>query len=101
MDDAIALRLPQLQRSLNSYFSEFRQARRLQTSLLSRVEKKVLLWLAARTPAAINSDHRTWPLRPDELADCHWSARGLFAAHGGDLPGHVHPRHVPDFFLFF
>ena len=59
MDDAIALRLPQLQRSLNSYFSEFRQARRLQTSLLSRVEKKVLLWLAARTPAAINSDHLT------------------------------------------
>jgi len=59
MDDAIALRLPQLQRSVNAYFSEFRQARRLQTSLLSRVEKKVLLWLAARTPAAVNSDHLT------------------------------------------
>ena len=59
MDDAIALRLPQLQRSLNTYFSEFRQARRLQNSLLSRAEKKVLLWLAARTPAAINSDHLT------------------------------------------
>src|SRR5256714_7382178 len=59
MDDAIALRLPQLQRSVNAYFSEFRQARRLQTSLLSRAEKKVLLWLAARTPAAVNSDHLT------------------------------------------
>ena len=59
MDDAIALRLPQLQRNLNSYFSEFRQARRLQTSLLSRAEKKVLVWVAARMPAAINSDHLT------------------------------------------
>ena len=59
MDDAIALRLPQLQRSLNTYFSEFRQARRLQNSLLSHAEKKALLWLAARTPAAINSDHLT------------------------------------------
>src|SRR5216110_3766466 len=59
MDDAIALRLTQLQRSLNTYFSEFRQARRLQNSLLSHAEKKALLWLAARTPAAINSDHLT------------------------------------------
>src|SRR5437588_11403003 len=59
MDDAIALRPPQLQRSLNTYFSEFRQARRLQNSLLSHAEKKTLFWLAARTPAAINSDHLT------------------------------------------
>src|SRR5437660_9655582 len=61
MDDAIALRLPQLQRSLNTYFSEFRQARRLQNSLLSHAEKKALLWLSARTPSAIDSDHRTAP----------------------------------------
>ena len=37
----------------------FANARRVQESLSSGVEKKVLLWLAARTPARINSDHLT------------------------------------------
>ncbi|HEV2114174.1 MAG TPA: CDP-alcohol phosphatidyltransferase family protein [Terriglobales bacterium] len=38
---------------------QFQQAQRVQTSMLAAVEKKVLLWLAARTPRAINSDHLT------------------------------------------
>jgi len=38
---------------------EFTNARRVQESLSSGVEKKALLWLAARTPASINSDHLT------------------------------------------
>jgi archaetidylinositol phosphate synthase len=37
----------------------FQSAKRVQLSLLSRTEKGVLLWLAERTPAAINSDHLT------------------------------------------
>ncbi|HVP53140.1 MAG TPA: CDP-alcohol phosphatidyltransferase family protein [Terriglobales bacterium] len=39
--------------------SQFTSARRIQESLSSGVEKKALLWLAARTPAGINSDHLT------------------------------------------
>ncbi|HLW54003.1 MAG TPA: hypothetical protein VKW06_14290 [Candidatus Angelobacter sp.] len=37
----------------------FREARRIQESLLAKAEKRALLWLAERTPAAINSDHLT------------------------------------------
>src|SRR5512146_326772 len=37
----------------------FREAKRIQQSILAGLEKKVLLWLAERTPAWINSDHLT------------------------------------------
>jgi archaetidylinositol phosphate synthase len=37
----------------------FREAKRIQQSFLANAEKKALLWLAARTPAWINSDHLT------------------------------------------
>jgi archaetidylinositol phosphate synthase len=37
----------------------FREAKRTQQSFLAAWEKKTLLWLAARTPAWINSDHLT------------------------------------------
>src|SRR5215831_11959070 len=37
----------------------FREAKRTQQSFLAVVEKKTLLWLAARTPSWINSDHLT------------------------------------------
>jgi len=37
----------------------FREAKRVQQSFLAGAEKKALLWLAERTPAAINSDHLT------------------------------------------
>jgi archaetidylinositol phosphate synthase len=37
----------------------FREAKRIQQSFLAAVEKKTLLWLAARTPSWINSDHLT------------------------------------------
>lgn len=39
--------------------SQFREAGRVQESLLARVEKRSLLWLAGRMPARINSDHLT------------------------------------------
>jgi phosphatidylglycerophosphate synthase len=37
----------------------FREAKRTQQSFLAAAEKKTLLWLAARTPPWINSDHLT------------------------------------------
>jgi archaetidylinositol phosphate synthase len=38
---------------------EFRDATRIQNSLTSGVERKFLLWAAARMPSSINSDHLT------------------------------------------
>jgi archaetidylinositol phosphate synthase len=37
----------------------FREAKRIQQSVLANLEKRTLIWLAARTPACINSDHLT------------------------------------------
>jgi archaetidylinositol phosphate synthase len=39
--------------------THFQNAQRIQTSLLSDVEKKVLVWLAHRMPRFVNSDHLT------------------------------------------
>src|SRR6478609_3704211 len=47
---------PAAQPSTNSRFHE---AKRIQQSVLTNLEKRTLLWLAARTPAWINSDHLT------------------------------------------
>lgn len=38
---------------------KFQQANRVQQSILARAEKHALIWLAERTPNAINSDHLT------------------------------------------
>ncbi|HWZ44204.1 MAG TPA: CDP-alcohol phosphatidyltransferase family protein [Candidatus Saccharimonadales bacterium] len=43
----------------NSSSIRFREAKRIQQSFLAVLEKKTLLWLAARTPVSINSDHLT------------------------------------------
>jgi archaetidylinositol phosphate synthase len=45
--------------SNNSNNPNFREARRIQQSYLANLEKRTLIWLAARTPAWINSDHLT------------------------------------------
>jgi phosphatidylglycerophosphate synthase len=37
----------------------FHEARRIQQSILANLEKRTLIWLAARTPAWVNSDHLT------------------------------------------
>ncbi len=39
--------------------ARFQNANRVQRSFLARAEKRTLLWLAERTPQAINSDHLT------------------------------------------
>jgi archaetidylinositol phosphate synthase len=39
--------------------SAFKEAGRAQTSFLAPVEKRILIWLARRTPAWINPDHLT------------------------------------------
>jgi len=38
---------------------EFREASRSLTSVLAPIEKRALLWLAARLPRWVNSDHLT------------------------------------------
>jgi len=38
---------------------QFRDAERMQLSFLAKIEKKVLIWLAQRMPAWVNSDHLT------------------------------------------
>jgi len=45
--------------TVNSPAIPFRSATRMQTSFLARGERRVLIWLAERTPAWINSDHLT------------------------------------------
>src|SRR5438270_4058413 len=37
----------------------FQEATRIQQSFVTKVEKRVLLWLAKRTPEKVNSDHLT------------------------------------------
>jgi phosphatidylglycerophosphate synthase len=66
--------------------NSFRHATRIQESITSGLERKALLWLAARMPAAINSDHLTaLGLVAMFLAGCsyafaRWSPWGLVAA---------------------
>src|SRR6185312_4483462 len=43
----------------NQQTLRFREAKRTQQSFLAAWEKKTLLWLAARTPSWVNSDHLT------------------------------------------
>src|ERR1051326_4337986 len=42
-----------------SHNPNFREAKRIQQSFLANLEKRTLIWLAAHTPAWINSDHLT------------------------------------------
>lgn len=42
-----------------SHTLRFREAKRIQQSFLANAEKRALLWLAARTPSRLNSDHLT------------------------------------------
>ena len=44
---------------LTSKEQPFRQARRLQYSMVARLEKRLLIWIAERTPGWINPDHLT------------------------------------------
>lgn len=54
------MRQPQIvSQSSESHPVNFREAKRIQQSFLANVEKRTLIWLAARTPAGINSDHLT------------------------------------------
>ena len=57
----------------------FRDATRVLTSILAPLEKRTLLWLAARMPRAVNSDHLTvLALVAMFLAGaCYWLAGSL------------------------
>src|ERR1700733_1666568 len=54
----------------------FRDAERKQLSLLAKIEKRVLIWLALRMPAWVNSDHLTVLGFAAMLAAglCYWAA---------------------------
>ncbi|MDP9337353.1 MAG: CDP-alcohol phosphatidyltransferase family protein [Acidobacteriota bacterium] len=64
----------------------FRHATRVQQSVTSGPERKALLWLAARIPASINSDHLTLLgfvamfLAGCSYAAARWNSWGLIAA---------------------
>lgn len=49
----------QTEENLNRAELSFAPAKRIQESFVAAAEKRALLWLAARTPAWINSDHLT------------------------------------------
>ncbi|HEY7403186.1 MAG TPA: CDP-alcohol phosphatidyltransferase family protein [Candidatus Angelobacter sp.] len=51
--------MQQLQPTQTNQAANFREAKRIQQSFLAGLEKRTLIWLAARTPAWINSDHLT------------------------------------------
>jgi len=51
--------MQQLQPAQTNQAANFREAKRIQQSFLAGLEKRTLIWLAARTPAWINSDHLT------------------------------------------
>jgi len=56
--------------------SPFREATRVQGSLLAPIEKRCLVWLAGRMPTRVNSDHLT------ALAGASMLAAGLCYWHG-------------------
>src|SRR5262249_20199363 len=55
----VIMQTQQLQSTQSHQAPNFREARRIQQSFLANLEKRTLIWLAARTPAWINSDHLT------------------------------------------
>lgn len=64
----------------------FKDAKRVQESITSRWERKALLWLAARIPARVNSDHLTllgfaaMVLAGGSYAWARWNRAGLLLA---------------------
>lgn len=66
--------------------SSFRNAKRLQESITAAAERRILLWLAARMPARINSDHLTllgfasMCLAGGSYALARWNSLGLLFA---------------------
>jgi archaetidylinositol phosphate synthase len=64
----------------------YKEATRVQSSLLAPLEKRCLIWMAERMPAAINSDHLTALAGLSMLAAglCYWqgSPAALLAAIG-------------------
>src|SRR5215211_5643399 len=52
----------------------YREATRIQTSMLAGLEKRLLIWIAERLPAGVNSDHLTVlaGLAMDGGGICYW-----------------------------
>src|SRR4051812_11578397 len=66
--------------------ANFREAQRVQASLLAGIERRCLIWMANRIPLAVNSDHLTGLAGISMLAAglCYWqgSPAALIAAIG-------------------
>src|SRR4026209_1088137 len=58
----------------------YTEAKRVHTSLLADVEKRCLIWMAQRLPAAVNSDHLTALAGGSMLAAGLWFLDGSAAA---------------------
>ena len=67
----------------------FHEAKRIQQSLLANLEKRTLIWLAARTPDWINSDHLTLLglLSMVAAGAAYWWSASNRSGRGGALPG--------------
>jgi len=57
--DQLTVERPRPVTNRDPVLAGFKSAIRVQQSFLARVEKRVLLWMAERTPSWINSDHLT------------------------------------------
>ena len=85
--------------SMQTAEKSFHHATRIQNSVTSGPERRALLWLAARMPAAINSDHLTvlgfaaMFLAGCSYAAARWTPWGLLLATL--LPGHQLVRRQP------
>jgi phosphatidylglycerophosphate synthase len=75
-----------INRPLEQNAQSFKDAKRIQESITSRWERRALLWLAARIPARVNSDHLTllgfvaMVLAGGSYAWARWNRAGLLFA---------------------
>lgn len=82
----MSVKLLAIDRRAEGNLSSFTDAKRIQQSITSRWERKVLLWLAARTPPRVNSDHLTllgfaaMALAGGSYAWARWNRAGLLLA---------------------
>lgn len=82
----MSVKLLVIDRRAEGNLSSFTDAKRIQQSITSRWERKVLLWLAASIPARVNSDHLTllgfaaMALAGGSYAWARWNRAGLLLA---------------------
>jgi phosphatidylglycerophosphate synthase len=82
----MSVKLLAIDRPAEQNMRSFKDAKRIQESITSRWERRALLWLAARIPARVNSDHLTllgfaaMVLAGGSYAWARWNRAGLLLA---------------------